>query len=104
MASNAAHLKPGTPFCGIFPEDWVPIVNIVVRGRAVCEGDGGAQDVYMVALDKLSVDQFERVAKRCNERFPHVPFEECETEIRRLGLPLRVSQTDSVTTDCPFWV
>jgi hypothetical protein len=101
---NIAHLKLDSPFYWIFPEGQVPIINIMLPNRAVCQDDNAdaPQDVYMVNLAKLSDEQFDQVCQVCQRRYPEIPLAQVKDEIKERGLPIRASQVLSVSTDVPF--
>lgn len=103
--NNFATLRPECPFYPLFDGGVVPILNIVVPNSAVCEGDGGPQDVYMVALDKLSPEQFEAVARLVHQQCgPSISLEVAKKEMRARGLPLRAKHVTTVSTDVPFFL
>lgn len=103
---NLAHLKSDCPFFHLFPQG-IPIKNIVVPNAAVCEGDNAdkPQDVYMMDLDKLTLEKFEQlvdaVHKQCD---PTLPRSIAWQEIKLRGLPLRAKHVSSVSTDVPFFL
>ena len=103
--NNFATLKKASPYYALFPRGEVPIVNIVVPNFVNCEGGGGPQDVYMVALDKLTSEQFEAVARLVHKQCdPCYPFEKAKAEMREQGLPLRAKHVTTVSTDVPFFL
>lgn len=101
---NTALLNESSPFHTLFPKG-VPIKNIALPNKAICEGDGPAQDVYMVDLDKIPEPDLskliEMVRVACT---PDCPPEVARKEILARGLPLRAKHVSSVTTDVPFFL
>ena len=103
--TNVATLRNDSPFYPLFKGGRVPIINIIVPNKAECEGDGPAQDVYMVDLDKLTVQQFEAVAQLVHRQCgPETPLEVAKKEMRARGLPLRAKHVSVVETDVPFFL
>ena len=95
---NIAILKKDSPFYPLFPNG-VPIVNILMPNRANC-GDEPTQDVYMVDLPKLTVAQFEAVAKMVHLQCdPGSDFMQAKAEMLERGLPLRAKHVASVASD-----
>lgn len=102
--NNFARLNPESPFFPLFEGGRVPIINILVPNQVECEGDG-VQEVYMVDLDKLSPEQFVRVAwlvhKQCG---PDVNLAIAMKEMRARGLPLRAKHVAGISSDVPFFL
>jgi len=101
--NNFAHLKADCVFYPLFEQGWVPIKNILNQ-RGMCLGDG-AQEIYLVDLDKLTPEQFHAVAtlvqRQCD---PSTPLDQCKSEMRERGLPLRAKLVASVSCDAPFFL
>ena len=102
--NNFAHLKAHCIFYPLFKQGWVPIKNILLPQRGMLLGDG-AQDIYLVDLDKLTPEQFDAVAtlvqRQCD---PSTPLDQCKAEIRERGLPLRAKLVASVSSDVPLFL
>ena len=96
--NNFAHLKPDSPFYDLFPNGLCPIKNIVLPNRAELEGSPETE-VYMVDLDARLSEIARRIAAAAGAD-PVRVF----VEIKQLGLPLCVSQTNGCSTDVPFFL
>jgi len=107
MNQNVAHLKTTSPFFEIFPSG-IPITNILLPNQAICEGsthDNRPEDVYFVDLDKLTPEQFEKLAAIVhNQCDPAIPFEIAKKEMKARGLPLRAKHVSCVSTDSRFFL
>lgn len=105
--TNLAHLKKDSPFYHLFPQG-VPIKNIMLPNRVHCEGDDDpavGQDVYMVDLDKLTLEKFEQLVDLVHAQCgPAIPRSIAWEEIKARGLPLRAVHVESVSTDVPFFL
>lgn len=104
---NLAHLKSDCPFYDLFKGGQVPILNFLLPSLADCEGGGGVQNVYMVALDELEPAQFEALIDRVRllaPGGPSIPREIVRKEIKARGLPLRAVHVASVSTDRPVFL
>ena len=111
--NNFAHLKPDSPFNPVFADcgGWVPIINILVPSPVQLEGSHETE-AYLVDIKKLSEERFMEICRIMSRRISTLNEQNeqdmiegiKEDIIRRGGLPLRVSQTDSVSTDCMFWL
>jgi hypothetical protein len=105
MMNNFAYLKPESPFYDLFPpRGEVPIRNIIVPNLVDLDGDR-EREVYMVDLDKCSEEKVQQICARIADR-ANMPesVRPIYDEVRRIGLPLRASQVQTVTTDCPFFL
>lgn len=100
--NNFAHLKPECPFYDLFPNGLCPIKNIIVPSLAELEGSSETE-VYMVDLEKVGDERLSEIARRLAAK-SGVAAEEIFAEIKQRGLPLRVSQTNSCSTDVPFFL
>lgn len=102
--NNYAILKTDSPFFPVFEGGRVPIKNIIVPNRAECIGDG-VQDVYMVDLNRLPPEQWEKLTRAVHQMCdPSTPLSQCQQEILLRGLPLRAKHVQSVTSDVPFFL
>jgi hypothetical protein len=96
---TVAYLKKDCPFHDLFPNG-IPVLNMVQPGRAICEGDGEAQDVYMVDISQLDPKVFERLVLRVWEQCgAGVPFGAALREVIAAGLPLRAKHVASTSSD-----
>jgi len=100
--NNYAHLKRECPFYDLFPNGECPIINIVVPSHATLEGSSETE-VYMVHLEKVGDERLLEIARRMAAGAGVNAMTVFE-EIKQKGLPLRVSQTDSCSTDVPFFL
>ena len=102
---NIAHLKEDSIWYPLFPSGCVPITNILLPNRVICEGDGDMQDVYFVDLPKLTTEQFETLVDMVHEQCdPETARNVCRAQILERGLPLRAKHVSSVSTDVPFFL
>lgn len=102
---NIAHLKEDSIFRRVFPDGCVPITNILLPNRVICEGDGDMQDVYFVDLPKLTEAQFETLVDMVHEQCdPETARNVCRAQILERGLPLRAKHTTGVATDSRFFL
>lgn len=81
----------------VFPDGKVPVLSMI-PSQAKLQGLPGTDEVYMVYLDELTLEQFEKIVdiweKKSGEK-----KEIISREIKKIGLPLRVSQTRGAGTD-----
>lgn len=104
---NIAHLKEDSIFRRVFPTGCVPITNVLLPNRAICEGDeeNKPQDIYFVDLGKLTVEQFENLVDLVHEQCdPETARSVCRQEILDRGLPLRAKHTTGTATDSRFFL
>jgi hypothetical protein len=102
MKKTLAFLDETSPFQALFP-DGVPIKGILSR-PADCIGDA-VQDVYMVDLDKLTPEQFDKVSEMVWEQCGRSrSLEVARQEMKASGLPLRAKHVKTVETNVPFFL
>src|SRR5438552_2241732 len=97
---NFARLRKDSPFYDLFEDGLVAIHNIIVPNEVVLEGSDETT-VYMVDLEKCGPARVHEISERLAAQSgvrADVIFE----ELMRVGLPLRASQTETVSTDVPF--
>lgn len=110
---NFAHLKRESPFYDVFPHGAAPIKNIIAPSEVRLEGCDETQ-AYMLAIDQCTEEQLEKVALICAQKFADsgqtslAGIEKTKANVRfamrDMGMPIRMSQVDSVSTDCPAFL
>lgn len=102
MKKTLAFLAETSPFHELFP-DGVPVKSIL-SSPAECLGDG-VQEVYMVALDELTPEQFDKVSRMVWEQCGRsCSLEVARKEMKASGLPLRAKHVKTVETNVPFFL
>ena len=71
----------------IFPKGEIPVVSMI-PGLQKLEGINDPQMVYMIFLDELTKEQFDKIVQMFHE-IARVPKETIVREIKKMGLPLR---------------
>src|SRR5215475_11540708 len=100
--TTIAYLNQDSPFHALFPNG-IPVKSILSR-PADCIGDG-VQDTYMVAIDKLTPEQFDEVSALVWEQCGRgCSLEVARKEIKASGLPLRAKHVATLMTDIPFFL
>ena len=83
-----AHINPKSPsfreWCDVFGAPQVPVQAPVPVEATVC---GETRQVYLVALDRLSIDQMARLIDHLSRKFGETR-EEVAAELKVSGLPL----------------
>jgi len=100
--NNFAHLKPESPFYELFELGLCPIINIIVPSQVALEGSDETL-AYMVDLEKVGEERLAEIARRIALR-SGLDWVEGLRDIKERGLPLRVSQTDGVSTDVMWFL
>lgn len=99
---NIAHLKESSPFYDLFPGGQVPIRNFLLPSQVALEGDPETK-AYFVALDEITTEQFNGIADRLATKEGCDAVQVMRDMVLR-GLPLRASQVNSVSSDCPAFL
>lgn len=103
--ANLAHLKPESPFYALFPNGMAPIKNILLPRTGIMEGDNQdrPQEFYDLAVDQCTREQLWSVARVASQKLGGTP-EEVMAQIKTRGMPIRVSQCSSVSTNVPWFL
>ena len=83
----------------IYPDGEVPVLSMI-PGWQKLEGISEPQQCYMVYLDELTDEQFEKTVDIFHQK-SGVPKDIIRKEIREIGLPLRVKYVSGAGTNHP---
>lgn len=102
--NNFAHLKSESPWYGLFPQGRAPIRNILLPRLGNMIGGGGVQEFFDLDVNRLSPEQFERVAGLVAAQCSGTVAEVREWMRSNGFLPLRAVHVASTSSDIPAFL